>query len=296
MSSQTIIFSNSMTSPTSLVTFKLIGANSPAQPLAYTLTTGSTVAPDIGALAGPWTVWANVGDAVSPESYDTAFSTILALPATVDIAPQPVGMLGISELWPGLPSPDADSGKGYGAGQEVRPKSIFSRAGADLNATLAFTMTAQTQTNWCWCTVAACVAKFYVPQTLNTPCALAIWKFGSCGDCCKLAPPAGCNMPESVMNALTYVGNLNAGTVGPLNFDAIKTEIDGGRAVVVNIEWTGTSLRHSIAVTGYNVSASGNTITLQDPADASTTTMPYSTFPAKYKTGASWYTSYTTKP
>jgi hypothetical protein len=289
--SQTITFTNSMPADTTLVTFELLGLSAPPP---VTVSSGASVVYDVGTLAAPWTVIANVADTSgTPPSYYTAPVMVGAAQASVNILP--VGALAING---GVPPPASAAGLGQpGALSPLAPSgrghSIFDPIGVGASAQLAFTMQAQSQTQWCWCTVAACVGNYYGAATPWTQCGLASWKFPSCGDCCNSPLPNGCNSPSSVMDALTHVGHLQAGSMGGLSFADIKAQIDHNHPIGVNVQWTGTTLLHSIAITGYN--DAGQTLTVQDPSGGSTTVIAFASFPASYSGGASWYSTYTTK-
>jgi hypothetical protein len=142
-------------------------------------------------------------------------------------------------------------------------------------ATLAFSMQAQSQTQWC--------------QVAT----------GVLGAGCCAAPSSGpCNKPWYLDAALTWVGHLAQpcigtsialGTGGPGTV-SIEDEINGGRPVGCHISWSGGG-GHFNAIYGYDT-ATGD-VDVADP-HYSIVTLPYTVFQTKYQGTGSWDASYLT--
>src|SRR5471030_36347 len=197
----TITFTNSLPGGTSLVTFTLAGKTG-LQLLVFTVSAGGSVKPDLAAFPGPWTVMANIGDddptvptyAIGPSVIDDATTAL-------NVVPSMAGVFDIQEYGTAGQTPATPSRSVAG--------SIFDAEPVEVAQQLNFAMQQQSQTQWCWCTVAACVGNYYGATIPWTQCQLASWKFPACGDCCAAPLSGGCNSAASVMQALTHVGHLN---------------------------------------------------------------------------------------
>ncbi|WP_169814781.1 papain-like cysteine protease family protein [Nocardia crassostreae] len=113
---------------------------------------------------------------------------------------------------------------------------------------LAFTMEAQTQSNWCWAATATSVSHYYWLFSHWTQCKVACNEL-SRTDCCGSPVPSECNVPWYLDRALTRTDNLDSFT-GAITFDRIKQEIDAGRPIGARIEW-GTGGGHFMVIYGY---------------------------------------------
>src|SRR3954468_1677960 len=102
---------------------------------------------------------------------------------------------------------------------------------------LAFTMQAQTQSNWCWAANSTSVSHFYWPLSPWTQCGVAGAEL-SRTDCCNSPVPQPCNVPWYLDRALTRTQNFVSVT-GPVSFSTVRAEIDAGRPVGVRIGWAG---------------------------------------------------------
>ncbi|QLY28669.1 papain-like cysteine protease family protein [Nocardia huaxiensis] len=113
---------------------------------------------------------------------------------------------------------------------------------------LAFTMEAQTQTNWCWAATATSVSHYYWWFSHWKQCKVACGEL-SRTDCCGSPVPSECNVPWYLDRALTRTDNFDSYT-GTITFDRIKQEIDAGRPIGARIGWNGGG-GHFMVIYGY---------------------------------------------
>jgi hypothetical protein len=133
---------------------------------------------------------------------------------------------------------------------------IGAPAGAGASS-LAFTMHAQQQSNWCWAAVGTSVAQFYTPSSWPQQCDLASQELGQ--TCCPAGTnPSACDVPWYLDRALQRVGHLKTWANGAQPMATIQGEINGNRPLGVRIGWSSGG-GHFVALSGYSSSSSGAT-------------------------------------
>lgn len=161
---------------------------------------------------------------------------------------------------------------------------------------LRFDIQTQTQTEWCWAAVTASVSAFYRPSTIWSQCYVATRALGQVcngADCCAQGDGA-CNRDWYLEDALRCTLNLGAPPVGPVGFDVVRREIDGGRPIGVRFQWSGGDAGHFFVIYGY-VDDGSDTVLTRDPRfrDGS---MPISELAGRYLgCYGSWSNSYFTQ-
>jgi hypothetical protein len=102
---------------------------------------------------------------------------------------------------------------------------------------LAFNMQAQTQSNWCWAATARSVSHYYWFLSRWSQCNIACAEL-SLTTCCDAPVPDACNVSWWLAKALQRTQNFVSVT-GPVDFAAVKAEIDAGRPVGARgrVEW-----------------------------------------------------------
>ena len=128
---------------------------------------------------------------------------------------------------------------------------------------LAFNMQAQTQSNWCWAATARSVSHYYWFLSRWSQCNIACAEL-SLTTCCDAPVPDACNVSWWLAKALQRTQNFVSVT-GPVDFAAVKTEIDAGRPVGARIGWSGGG-GHFCVIYGYTAGLFGdNYFDIDDP-------------------------------
>ncbi len=159
--------------------------------------------------------------------------------------------------------------------------------------TLAFSMQAQTESNWCWAATSTSVSLFYWSWSGWTQCKVAC-NVVNLTTCCDSPVPDACNQPEKLSDALTVTKNLSSFVSTTVSFDTVKAEIDAGRVVCARIGWSGGG-GHFVAIRGYvQILDSLDFFEIGDPIYGNST-VSVSDFTTKYQTTGSWTHTYFTK-
>ena len=161
---------------------------------------------------------------------------------------------------------------------------------------LNFTMQHQLQPLWCWAATAASVSAYYGGTVLDQG-TIASKCLGM--DCTLPHPPPGWagNQLYALNIALLQTGHFDGPAIqGPLDFAAIRCEIDAGRPLCCFIEWSaGSPLQgHFNAITGY-ADDGQETILVQDQSPAfGNATLQLAAFRSDYH-GGTWAMTLKTK-
>jgi hypothetical protein len=125
---------------------------------------------------------------------------------------------------------------------------------------LTFDIELQQCSEWCWAAVTAAVCKCYGDGTATRQCEVANLVLqlptDNCTDCdCEQDPFAICNQPQNLASVLDAVhhnrGNPIDG-IPTLRFEDIKSDIDNGRPVVVEVTLDDPAASsHAVAIYGY---------------------------------------------
>jgi hypothetical protein len=154
-----------------------------------------------------------------------------------------------------------------------------------------FDMEHQEEGNWCWAAVSASVDRYFDPQKAASQCTIAC-KVLNVKDCCynKDAHNEGAALDE----ALNAVNRQREAQSGPIEFQQLKSEIDGEMPVCVRIGWTEGGA-HFVTLYGYRIWDTGaKTIEVGDPWYGSST-QDFDLFPTYYRGGGKWTDTFLTK-
>jgi hypothetical protein len=158
---------------------------------------------------------------------------------------------------------------------------------------LAFTMQAQEQANWCWAAVSVSVAQYYLSSTSwSRQCDLAAQELGKV--CCPAGSNPACDIPWYRDRALQRVGHFNTWASGSAAMAAIQSAIDGNHPLGVRIGWSSGD-GHFVALSGYSTSSAGDFVTVEDPFFLQST-LPLSAFQTQYQGSGRWTHTYWTQP
>lgn len=146
---------------------------------------------------------------------------------------------------------------------------------------LGLSMEPQEKTNWCWAAVSVSVRRFRKLTEL-TQCQEANLLLGR-NNCC--ANPEACNL----------VGRLDRNVLfeqdgAAMAFEDVRVEIDKGRPVAVEIEWTDGG-GHFVCIDGYNAAGATPLLSVKDPLNGSSM-VPYPTFVSSYLGLGKWKKSF----
>jgi Papain-like cysteine protease AvrRpt2 len=156
---------------------------------------------------------------------------------------------------------------------------------------LAFTMQAQTQSNWCWAATSTSVSHFYWFLSPWTQCSVASAELNRT-DCCNASVPSACNVPWYLDRALTRTNNFVSIT-GPASFSAVCAEIDAGRPVGARIGWSGGG-GHFVCIYGYSTFISQQYFDIDDPIYGKSH-LSVADFSTNYQGSGTWTHTYFTK-
>ncbi|GBL44754.1 hypothetical protein SFMTTN_0555 [Sulfuriferula multivorans] len=172
--------------------------------------------------------------------------------------------------------------------QEIR---LFGRWFASRQ--LAFTMQAQTQTNWCWAANATSVSHFYWWfRNSWTQCRVANAELAH-NDCCNSSVPAACNVPWYLDCALTRTNNFVSMSATQAGFAQVRAEIDAGRPVGARIGWSGGG-GHFVMIYGYSLVIGLEYFDIDDPIYGKSH-LTVADFSSNYQGSGSWTHTYFTK-
>jgi hypothetical protein len=172
----------------------------------------------------------------------------------------------------------------------------------------AFVMQTQRETDWCWAAVAVSMNAFLDPQPLD---AVPTWTQPSLATQvlaqefqwnppvdCSADPTQTCDRPAGLDDALGVTGNLRqAGAMFDqiLDFASIQCWIDQQLPVGARIVWPYGGA-HFVALSGYQVFASGEQkVLVQDPLYGSSL-QDYSSLRGHYIYNGSWNDTYLVTP
>jgi hypothetical protein len=126
--------------------------------------------------------------------------------------------------------------------------------------TLEFSIELQQCSEWCWAAVTAAVCKCYGDETATRQCEVANLVLhlttDNCTDCdCQRDPFAPCNQTQNLARVLSVVRHNRGNPVGgvsSLQFDDVKSDIDNGRPIVVQVTLDDPAASgHAVAIYGY---------------------------------------------
>ncbi len=158
---------------------------------------------------------------------------------------------------------------------------------------LAFTMQAQTQTNWCWAANATSVSHFYWWFWNGwTQCRVANAELAH-SDCCNSSVPTACNVPWYLDRALTRTNNFVSMSAGQAGFAQVRAEIDAGRPVGARIGWSGGG-GHFVMIYGYSLVIGLEYFDIDDPIYGKSH-LTVADFSSNYQGSGSWTHTYFTK-
>lgn len=174
-------------------------------------------------------------------------------------------------------------------------------AGAGITSNnLRLSIDKQLQSNWCWAAVSGSIAKFYDQTSGWTQCQIANTGLERT-DCCGSGASnrTRCNTPWFLDRALGLTANFVQLLAAPdplaqpMSFDAIRSEIDNGRAIGTRVGWNGGG-GHFQAITGWTVGTGGEEyITVSDPIYLDMQIL-LPDFAGKYQGGGNWTHAYLT--
>jgi hypothetical protein len=156
---------------------------------------------------------------------------------------------------------------------------------------LAFSMQAQTESNWCWAATSTSVSHYYWYGSPWTQCRVACAEL-NLKTCCQLPAPDDCNVPWYLANALARTHNL-VSVSGPIGFDQVRTEIDAGRPVGARIGWNGGG-GHFMVIYGYNRGPTDQYFDIDDPIYGKSH-LKVSDFSTNYQGSGTWTHAYITQ-
>ncbi len=144
---------------------------------------------------------------------------------------------------------------------------------------------------WCWAAIAASLGRYYrTAERSQRQVATDLLGF----DCSRLPDtPAGrerCDLYAMLDEALALVGCFSHWSPGRPTFERIRAEIDAGRPVCVQIDWSRNGA-HFAVITGYH--ADRREIHLEDPLHGPSV-QQYERFPGAYRSSGVWRGTYWT--
>jgi hypothetical protein len=151
----------------------------------------------------------------------------------------------------------------------------------------------QQQSEWCWSASTVSITLFFDPAATWTQCKL-VNRALSKTNCCADGSTSACNQPWYADQALTITGHLASSQEGKPAFARVRSEIDAGHPVSVNVQWTGGG-GHNPVVDGYDATdPAAPTIDVQDSGNGHSI-VDFNSFPASYHAGGTWAASYFTQ-
>lgn len=156
---------------------------------------------------------------------------------------------------------------------------------------LAFSMQAQTESNWCWAATSTSVSHYYWYGSPWTQCKVAGAEL-NLQNCCQSPTPGACNVSWYLDRALTRTHNFVSFS-GPVSFDQVRGEIDAGRVVGCRIGWSGGG-GHFVAIYGYTKVLTLEYFNIDDPIYGKSF-LRVSDFTSHYQGSGSWTHTYITQ-
>jgi hypothetical protein len=159
---------------------------------------------------------------------------------------------------------------------------------------LNLAMNSQEQQKWCWAALAASLGRYY--RTLSWPQHRVVSVLLGF-DCSRFRDDedvrARCDVYAMLDDALRIAGCYSHWSPGRPSFERIRTEIEAGRPVCVQIDWRrGGS--HYVALTGYYPDR--REIYIQDPLHGPSV-QTFDNFPRSYRlSGGAWNGTFWTHP
>ena len=150
--------------------------------------------------------------------------------------------------------------------------------GAPPSGNIVFDLQQQRQEQWCWAAVAVSVSTHYDATNL-TQCELAKTVLNK-STCCQDEP--SCNQQAPLSTALQKTENLADGPVAPLDFAAVRDEIDRARLVCCRME---KETGHFLVLSGYREDLSDEWVDVQDPWGDTFASMTFERFLNQHERG-----------
>jgi hypothetical protein len=173
----------------------------------------------------------------------------------------------------------------------------------------AFNMQTQDETDWCWAAVAVSINAYLDPPadplgnptwtqaSLATQVLAQELQWNPAVDC-TADPNEECDRPAGLNDALSIAGNLMAGGYRSncfLDFASIQSWMDQQLPVGARIQWPGGGA-HFVALSGYQVFASGEQkVVVEDPLYGPSV-QDYSSLRGQYIYNGSWNDTYLVTP
>ena len=157
-----------------------------------------------------------------------------------------------------------------------------------------FQMQEQRLDQWCWAAVAVSVTNYLKPNSAPSQDDLAARALHVNGGCSGDSPPAVCDQPFSLNQALNVLGR-HAGDpiIGSVSFEHVQQTIDGGWPIPVRIVWDDNAGNaHFVVITGYTVSPSGGKFLQVDDPFYGRSIVDYDTFVSDYHGSGRWERTY----
>lgn len=128
---------------------------------------------------------------------------------------------------------------------------------------MPFNIQTQQQTLWCWAAVAASIDAYFAPSAAKDQSTVADGVLHR-GDCSPTN--RHCNQTSPLQDALKVVGKLREPPLTkPLEFDALRQQIDQKLPVCVRIEWPDGG-GHFVVISGYSITPLGKQMVIvKDP-------------------------------
>lgn len=168
---------------------------------------------------------------------------------------------------------------------------------------LATNLLHQMGNEWCWASVAACIADAYHDGPTGQ-CQIASAVFSTPAknrQCCSNGIDAECDVPQPLSSALKVNGNYvryhdrvdDKGA--PFDFPFVKSFIDGHRPLPAHISYRTTG--HYVVITGYRVEPGAKFVFVRDPANVDNvlSAVDFTHFLNAYKFRGKWDGSYETQ-
>ena len=161
--------------------------------------------------------------------------------------------------------------------------------------TLGFSMQDQEQNKWCWAATAISTHLFYGGNKWIQQCDLANNELKQT-NCCQNGESCHCNRAWLLRKAMDTTGNLSHCSEGPGAWDDIKSAIDHGCPLGIQIAWKNSNAGHCLIVSGYISGNGSQMVVVNDPDPRlSRTIITYAALKERYKGLGAWVYSYFTK-
>jgi hypothetical protein len=158
---------------------------------------------------------------------------------------------------------------------------------------LATNLLHQKQDEWCWASVAVCVAEAYADGPAEQ-CKIASKVVGR--TCCPDGTDSNCNVQKLLSKALSVKNNYVGfdGNRANFTFDFVTDSIDQHKPIPVHIKFPGAS--HYAVIVGYREDSGVRNVYVRDPANADgvRSAVIFDQFLNAYKFTGVWDRSYET--